>query len=130
MRVIAVSLTGITAIFLASFTWTVLAEGEGGIWLGLFLVLVVPATTALLAGRLASSGRPAVAGAVVALLSFITMLYGRYLAYLTGLGGLDVSDFGGGDMPPEGALLLGTVYTALPILVVGAVLGVVGTIRR
>jgi hypothetical protein len=128
MRILAVTLTGITFIFLISFTWTVL-EGEWqGIWQGLFLLLA-PAAMALLAGRLAPSGQPEVAGAVVALLSFVAGLYGGYVAYLTGWGGLDVGDFGG-DMEPEGQILVLTVAWALPILVVGAVLGVVGTIRR
>ena len=130
MRVLAVSLAGITAIFLASFILTVLAEGNESYWLGL-VWFVAPAAMALLAGRLAPSGWPAVAGAVVALLCWIAMLYGVYLAYLTGWGGLDVSDFSIGE--PSDAqewIVVAVLSFALPVMSVGAALGLVGTFRR
>ena len=71
----------------------------------------------------------AVAGAVVAVLSLIAMMYGVYLAHLTGWGGLDVRDLGE-DAPAQLLMWTAISLLATPVMGVGAILGVVGTFRR
>jgi hypothetical protein len=129
MRAVAVSVAGITAVFLISFIGAVLegdwdADWQGASW------IVAAAVMAMVAGRQAPSGWPAAAGGVVALLSWIAWIYGAYSAHLTGWGGLDVSEFGSDDQPGHRWIFLTTMGLALPILAVGAVLGLVGTFRR